>query len=153
MTMNTSKTAILAMIGSCLSAGNPMPLVAAEVPAGPKPLVPAGGKAPGDYPNFTVTGANFTMDASGVTDFNGGLRHEIKLNIAGQGPLPWSLTGFGQGRFTPRLNVADPQAAASNLDVLPFDIIIDGSSYEWENDLDPWAPNGCLLYTSDAADE
>ncbi len=140
--MNTSKTAILAMIGSCLSAGTPLPLVAAEVPPGPKPLVPAGGKAPGDYPNFTVTGANFTMDASGVTDFNGGLRHEIKLNIDGQGPLPWSLTGFGQGRFTPRLNVADPQAAASNLDVLPFDIIIDGSSYEWENDLDPWAANG-----------
>ena len=117
-------------------------LMGAELPPGPSPAVPSGGKAPGDYPNFTVTAANWTMDASAVTDINGGLKNEVRMNLAGQGPLPWSLTEFGQGRYAPRLNVADPQAAASNLDALPFDLIIDGSAYQWENDLDPWAANG-----------
>ena len=117
-------------------------LSAADLPPGPAASVPSGGKAPGDYPNFTVTGANWTMDASAVPDIGGGLRDEIKMNLAGQGPLPWSLTAFGQGRFAPRLNVADPQAAATKLDALPFDLIIDGTSYEWENDIDPWAANG-----------
>ncbi len=82
------------------------------------------------------------MDASAVPDIGGGLRDEIKMNLAGQGPLPWSLSSFGQGRYAPRLNVADPQAAASNLNALPFDLIIDGTAYEWENDIDPWAANG-----------
>ncbi len=114
----------------------------ADLPSGPSPSVPAGGRAPGDYPNFTVTGANWVMDASAVMDINGGLRDEVILNLAGQGPLPWSLTEFGQGRYAPRLNVGDPQAAASNLGKLPFDLIIDGTAYEWQNDIDPWAPNG-----------
>lgn len=115
---------------------------AAELPIGPSASVPSGGKAPGDYPNFTVTAANWIMDASAVPDINGGLRNEIKMNLAGQGPLPWSLTEFGQGRYAPRLNVADPQAAAAKLDKLPFDLIIDGTAYQWENDIDPWAANG-----------
>ena len=115
---------------------------AADLPPGPQPSVPGNGLAPGDYPNFTVTAANWTMDASAVMDFNSNLRDEIRMNLAGQGPLPWSLTEFGQGRYAPRLNVADPQAAASNLDQLPFDIIIDGTAYQWENDLDPWPASG-----------
>lgn len=115
---------------------------AAELPAGPAPSVPSGGKAPGDYPNFTVTAANWIMDASAVPDINGGLKDEVKMNLAGQGPLPWSLTEFGQGRYAPRLNVADPQAAAAKLDQLPFDLIIDGTAYQWENDIEPWAANG-----------
>ena len=86
---------------------------AAELPAGPSAAVPSDGKAPGDYPNFTVTAANWIMDASAVPDINGGLRDEVKMNLAGQGPLPWSLTEFGQGRYAPRINVADPQAAAA----------------------------------------
>ena len=130
---------LLAFVCSCFGG---LVLMGAELPPGPSPSVPSGGKAPGDYPNFTVTGANWTMDASAVPDINGGLKNEIRMNLAGQGPLPWSLTEFGQGRYAPRLNVADPQAAASNLDALPFDLIIDGSAYQWENDLDPWAANG-----------
>jgi hypothetical protein len=114
----------------------------AELPAGPSAAIPSGGKGPGDYPNFTVTAANWVMDASAVPDINGGLRDEVKMNLAGQGPLPWSLTEFGQGRYAPRLNVADPQAAAEKLGKLPFDLIIDGTAYQWENDLDPWAANG-----------
>ncbi|MCS1408533.1 MAG: Endoglucanase C [Verrucomicrobia subdivision 3 bacterium] len=113
----------------------------ADRPAGPDPSVPDGGRSPGDYPNFTVTAANWVMDASAVTDITSALRDEVKMNLAGQGPLPWSLTEFGQGRYAPRLNVADPQAAASNLGVLPFDITIDGTAYEWQNDRNPWAPN------------
>ena len=115
--------------------------IAADLPTGPSPGVPSGGKAPGDYPNFTVSGVNWTMDASAVPDITSALKDEVTMALAGQGPLPWSLTEFGQGLYAPRLNNGDPQAAASNLNTLPFDLILDGTAYQWENDIDPWAAN------------
>ena len=135
----STRATFLSILLLCLVASK---AEAAELPAGPSASVPSGGSAPGDYPNFTVTAANWIMDASAVPDINGGLKDEVKMNLAGQGPLPWSLTEFGQGRYAPRLNVADPQAAAAILDQLPFDLIIDGTAYQWENAIDPWPPNG-----------
>ena len=119
------------------------PLRGDELPAGPAPAVPPDGLEPGTYPNFTVTAANWVVDADRNHDQEPDWSsNDILMNLAGEGPLPWSLTGFSNGRLAPRLNVADPEGAAAIYGVSPFDTTFSGSGYEWEADRREWAPNG-----------
>ena len=108
--------------------------IGAGLPEGPTPDVPREGRAPGDYPNHTVIGVSWKMETRGTDD--------IRMDILGQGPLPWSLTAFAPGRYAPRLHVGDPEAASVNLGVDAFDVVFSGRIYDWSLDLEPWASCG-----------
>jgi hypothetical protein len=98
---------------------------------GPAPIVPAPGGPPGRYPNFSVTAANWI--ASSGTDYNGA----TLLDLAGEGPIPWSCSKLNRGDFAVRLSPADPVGARHNLGVLA----------DWGNSLatdasgQAWRPN------------
>ncbi len=75
-------------------------------PAGPTPVVPVGGGAPGAFPNTSVSAIN--VIAKGSTTFNGNV--EI-ASYEGQGPIPWTISRYNRGDFAMRLAPANPAAA------------------------------------------
>ena len=115
----------------------------ADLPEGPSPQVPSGGVGPGDYPNYTVSAASWTMETRGEDD--------IRMDLAGEGPLPWSVTAFAPGMYAPRLNVSDPGAASANLGIRAYDIVATGSSYEWEIDISSDWPVSAAAWNPDPA--
>src|SRR5688572_24689215 len=83
--------------------------IAAAAPAGPTPVVPDGGGAPGPFPNTSVSAVN--VIARGSTTFNGNV--EI-VGYEGQGPIPWTVTKYNRGDIAMRLAPAEPAAADAN---------------------------------------
>jgi hypothetical protein len=118
-------------------------LQAADVPSGPEPVPPTDPEAllPGPYPNDSVTGVNYHLDASQVTLHDSMEKDDIIFTLEGQGPIPWTLTSYGRGLVSPRIGAIDEKTSSSNLGVIPFDITFDGRRYEWQNDLLFWAPS------------
>jgi hypothetical protein len=116
----------------------------AEIPAGPNPQIPDDPEAiaPGPYPNDSVTAVSYIIDASQVTQHNSAERDDIIFSMEGQGPIPWTLTSYGRAQVAPRIGAPSEEASNSNLGVIPFDIIVQGRRYEWNNDLSFWAPSG-----------
>ncbi len=91
----------------------------------PAPTVdglPAGDRAPGTFPDRSVTGVNWTMsvpgDGLGVNGspliYNGPNKNEVVIGVEGQGPIPWSAPGFNQGDMDVNFGVSDPVGALSN---------------------------------------
>ncbi len=85
-----------------------LPLLAA--PAGPAPVIPEGGGAPGAFPNTSVSAVN--VIAKGSTTFNSSV--EV-TGLDGQGPIPWSVNRYNRGDLALRLSPGDPTAALGNL--------------------------------------
>ncbi|MCC6231707.1 MAG: hypothetical protein IT580_03640, partial [Verrucomicrobiales bacterium] len=85
-----------------------IPLLAA--PAGPAPVIPEGGGAPGPFPNTSVSGVN--VISKGSTTFNSSV--EV-TGLDGQGPIPWSVNRYNRGDLALRLSPGDPTAALGNL--------------------------------------
>jgi len=79
-------------------------------PAGPTPVIPEGGGAPGAFPNTSVTAVN--VIAKGSTTFSSSV--EVS-GLAGQGPIPWSVNRYNRGDIAVRLSPGDPVAALTNL--------------------------------------
>jgi hypothetical protein len=79
-------------------------------PAGPTPQVPAGGGAPGPFPNTSVSAVNVVAKGS-ITGFDGNV--EVS-GFAGNGPVPWTITKYNRGDFAMRLSPADPATANAN---------------------------------------
>lgn len=117
---------------------------AAEIPSGPNPQIPDDPEAiaPGPYPNDSVTAVSYIIDASQVTQHNSVERDDIIFTMEGQGPIPWTLTSYGSAQVAPRIGAPSEEVSNSNLGVIPFDIIVQGRRYEWNNDLSFWAPSG-----------
>jgi hypothetical protein len=114
-----------------------LPGVAA--PAGPIPQVPAGGGAPGPFPNTSVSAVNVVAKGSS-TAFDG--RVEVS-GFAGQGPVPWTITKYNRGDFAMRLSPANPAAADANTlnrGFVDFTSATDASLPETQS----WRPNPAL---------
>jgi hypothetical protein len=79
-------------------------------PAGPTPVIPEGGAAPGAFPNTSVTAVN--VNARGSTTFNGSVD---VTGFDGQGPIPWSANRFNRGDIALRLAPGNPTGALSIL--------------------------------------
>ena len=58
---------------------------------------------PFPYLGTTVSAAKFMMNASLVTQYMGGDRDKIVVDILGQGPIPWSISRYNRGDLSPRL--------------------------------------------------
>ncbi len=101
---------------------------------GPSPIVPEGGVPPGDYPNRTVTAVLWGMDASNVTQWDGVDQDEVIMTIKGEGPVRWSNTRWNEGDHAPRLSPSLPDAAQTNLGVLPSTLTAAFEGYKWEQD-------------------
>lgn len=144
--MNTIRNLFCAFSSSitlCLFLTQPA-LFAAEVPSGPDPQIPddPDALAPGPYPNDSVTSVSYIIDASQVTQHNSAEKDDIIFTMEGQGPIPWTLTSYGNAQVAPRIGAPSEEVSNSNLGVIPFDIIVQGRRYEWNNDLSFWAPSG-----------
>jgi hypothetical protein len=83
---------------------------------------PAGDKAPGTFPNASVTGVNWkiVVPADGLgpngspIHYNGANKNEYILSVDGQGPISWSAPGYNQGDIDFDLGPRDPVAALEN---------------------------------------
>jgi hypothetical protein len=84
-----------------------LPVMAA--PPGPTPQIPAGGGAPGPFPNTSVSAVNVV--AKGSTTFNGNV--EITA-YEGNGPIRWTVTRYNRGDIAMRLAPANPAGADGN---------------------------------------
>lgn len=87
-----------------------LPLALFAAPAGPTPVVPDGGGAPGAFPNTSVSGVNVL--AKGSTVFNSSV--EV-TGLDGHGPIPWSVNRYNRGDLALRLAPGNPAAALENL--------------------------------------
>jgi hypothetical protein len=96
-----------------------------NTPLPPAPTVdgaPAGDRAPGVYPNATVTAVNWKLEvpANGIGPngnpiiYNADNKNEYLLSVEGQGPIPWSAPGYNQGDLDLNLSPRDPLAALEN---------------------------------------
>jgi len=96
-----------------------------DVPAIPRTTVdnePAGTRAPGTYPNATVTAVNWKLQvpADGLNSsgarflYNTGTRNEIIVSAEGSGPILWTAPGFNQGDMDINIGPSDPVAGLSN---------------------------------------
>lgn len=83
---------------------------------------PAAEKAPGTYPDFSVTGVNWKIElpANGIGSdgnpirYNGANRNNYILNLDSQGPIAWSAPGYNQGDIDFNIGPSDPVAALRN---------------------------------------
>ncbi len=83
---------------------------------------PAGDRAPGTYPNKTLTGVNWKIEvpADGLGPngspivYNGANKNEYILSVEAQGPVSWSAPGYNQGDIDFDIGPRDPVAALSN---------------------------------------
>eukprot|EP00897_Mesotaenium_endlicherianum_P002411 jgi/Mesen1/2198/ME000152S01285 len=89
---------------------SPQPIRAVAPPHGSPEDLPL------PYVGATVTGAKILMDASQVTAYDGPDKDNIIVDIVAQGPVPWSISRFNRGDFSPRLQPRHPYAQ-SNLGV------------------------------------
>ena len=115
---------------------------AAEPPAGPTPQIPNEAEAvgPGPFPNTSVTAVSYQVDASNVTEHGGFDKDEVIFRLEGQGPIPWTLSHYGQAMVSPRIGPADEATSTLNIGREPFDIVYKGNGYLWENDKTYWSP-------------
>jgi len=83
---------------------------------------PAGNKAPGIYPNQSVTAVNWKIevpaDGKGPDGnpivYNAGNKNEYILSQDGVGPIAWSAPGYNQGDLDFSIAPRDPVAALEN---------------------------------------
>lgn len=123
----------LTLLAACLAAS---PISAA--PAGPTPVVPVGGGAPGAFPNTSVSAVNVV--AKGSTTFDGNV--EI-AGFEGQGPIPWTINRYNRGDFALRLSPANSASADANTlnkGFIDFPGANDASLAENQS----WRPNALL---------
>ena len=96
-----------------------------DVPAIPPTTVdnePAGDRAPGTYPNASVTGVNWKLQvpADGLNSsgarflYNTGTRNEIQVSVEGSGPIPWTTPGYNQGDMDINIGPRDPATGLAN---------------------------------------
>lgn len=96
-----------------------------NTPVPPLPTVDgaaAGDRAPGTYPNKSVTAVNWKIevpaDGKGPDGnpiiYNGPNKNEYILGVDGQGPISWSAPGYNQGDLDFDIGPRDPVAALEN---------------------------------------
>ena len=84
--------------------------------------VAAGDRAPGTYPNRTVSGVNWKVEvpANGIGPsgspivYNGANKNDYVLSVEAQGPVSWSAPGYNQGDIDFNISPRDPVAALEN---------------------------------------
>jgi hypothetical protein len=78
----------------------------------PAPVIPSGGGAPGPYPSFSVSSANWI--ALGNENYDPG---DVLFDLAENGPIPWSASRYNRADFAVRLSPANSTAARTNLNI------------------------------------
>jgi len=126
----------------CLLIAGRVCLQSAEIPLGPSPIVPTEAEAigPGPFPNTSVTAVSYEVDASGVTEHSGFDKDEVIFRLEGQGPIPWTLSQYGQAIISPRIGPAEEATSGLNINQDPFEVVYKGNGYQWENDKLYWSP-------------
>ncbi len=121
----------------------------ADPPVPPDAVPPEGASGPGEFPNKTVSAANWLMNVPAGVLNGGDNQDQIQVSIPQSGPVKWSTPRYNEGDVAVRLAPFDPEAATELL----------GTEWPWDGSDNPndfrfgqgdpttpiaqaWRPNG-----------
>jgi len=136
---------LLTVFAGCLVAG----IALADPPVPPDAIPAEGSTGPGEFPNKSVSAANWVMDVPPGVINSGDNQDQIRVTIPQSGPVKWSTPRYNEGDVAVRLAPFDPVAATELLGTdFPWDGSDNANDFRFgQNDpttpiVQAWRPDG-----------